>query len=245
MKKLVFLFLILSIPKISAQQNGIAYYSKKVITEPIINNASTSNNEIREQMKLINKSANELSFRLEFNSNKSRFLGDKQISKPNDGLNLKMAEIVTNYNDIIFYDKSLKEITKKTEFAGQKFLVITNTKMNDWHLSKETIKINKYTCYKAIKKEIIEGRWGSKTIDIVAWYTPEIPVNYGPDGYLGLPGLILQLERNNIITYLTKISFGSNLEIEKPKKGKKVTKEEFDKIVKEIVSNRKANYSDN
>ena len=29
-----------------------------------------------------------------------------------------------------------------------------------------------------------------KTIEVVAWYTLQVPVNQGPDGYWGLPGLI-------------------------------------------------------
>ena len=33
-----------------------------------------------------------------------------------------------------------------------------------------------------------------KTIDIVAWYTPQIPVSHGPAEFGGLPGLILELK---------------------------------------------------
>ena len=32
-----------------------------------------------------------------------------------------------------------------------------------------------------------------KTIEVTAWYTPEIPINQGPADYWGLPGLILEV----------------------------------------------------
>ena len=41
---------------------------------------------------------------------------------------------------------------------------------------------------------------------IEAWYTPEIPMPYGPIGYGGLPGLILQLERSHVIFIAKEIT---------------------------------------
>jgi GLPGLI family protein len=38
-----------------------------------------------------------------------------------------------------------------------------------------------------------------KEITITAWYTPEIPVNQGPEGYWGLPGLILEVNDGKTI----------------------------------------------
>ena len=52
---------------------------------------------------------------------------------------------------------------------------------------------------------------------------------FGPIGYAGLPGVILELEARNYKYYATKINLNPKKEIKitKPTKGKKVTQEEF------------------
>ena len=74
---------------------------------------------------------------------------------------------------------------------------------------------------------------------VTAWFTPQIPVPVGPNGYSQLPGLIIQLEiggPDNIITAteisLKKLEKGT---IEQPKGGKKVNRAEFKKIQKEKI----------
>lgn len=72
-----------------------------------------------------------------------------------------------------------------------------------------------------------------KTIEVVAWYSPQIPVNQGPDGYWGLPGLILEVNADRTTILCTKIILNpeEKEEIEKPKKGNEVTQAEYSEIV--------------
>ncbi|MDO5616595.1 MAG: GLPGLI family protein [Cruoricaptor ignavus] len=58
-----------------------------------------------------------------------------------------------------------------------------------WEITNEEKKINDFTCYKAMGK--FRGR------EYVVWFTPEIPVPYGPWKLGGLPGLILEAEETN------------------------------------------------
>lgn len=72
-----------------------------------------------------------------------------------------------------------------------------------------------------------------KTIEVVAWYTPQIPVNQGPDDYWGLPGLILEVKADRTIILCTKIVLNPEIkdEIEKPTKGEEVTQSEYTEII--------------
>ena len=72
-----------------------------------------------------------------------------------------------------------------------------------------------------------------KTIEVVAWYTPQIPINQGPDDYWGLPGLILEVTADRTIILCTKIVMNpeEKEDIEKPRKGDVVTQEEYTKII--------------
>ena len=75
-----------------------------------------------------------------------------------------------------------------------------SVRMKDWELTNETKDIDGYTCYKAVHKEFIQRSQTYRTS--TAWYTLDIPVPYGPAGFGGLPGLILELQYGNRVIYI-------------------------------------------
>ena len=72
-----------------------------------------------------------------------------------------------------------------------------------------------------------------KTIEITAWYTPQIPINQGPDSYWGLPGLILEVNADRTTILCTKIVMNPEEKetLNKPEKGEVVTQAEYTKII--------------
>jgi GLPGLI family protein len=72
-----------------------------------------------------------------------------------------------------------------------------------------------------------------KEITITAWYTPEIPVSQGPEGYWGLPGLILEVNDGKTTILCSKVVLNpkEKAEIKAPSKGKVVSQNEYDEIV--------------
>lgn len=149
------------------------------------------------------------------------------------------------------------------EFMGKEFLVKDSLPKLEWKLEGETKQIGGYTCYKATalkpvsqsdfrnfrtKKEEAKKEKPAekekktnfmddfeipKEINITAWYAPEIPVNQGPEGYWGLPGLILEVSDDKTVILCSKIVLNSKekAEIKAPSKGKVVTQKEYDEIV--------------
>lgn len=72
-----------------------------------------------------------------------------------------------------------------------------------------------------------------KEVVVTAWYTPEIPVNQGPESYWGLPGLILEVSDGKTIILCSKVVMNTKekADIKAPKAGKEVTQKEYDEIV--------------
>ena len=146
--------------------------------------------------------------------------------------------IIETPDNQLYKNLKEKEIYEKQEFFGRDFLVTGDMEVFQWKLILEEKDILGYTCQKAVFED--------EENKVVAWYTPQIPVPNGPMHYGQLPGMILELEINNGKTHLlaSEITL-DKLEqgvIEKPKKGKKVGREEFEKIVSEKMKEMEEEY---
>lgn len=124
----------------------------------------------------------------------------------------------------------------------------------EWELGSETKQIGNYTCFKATllkdadpldisnfrgrgkeddqekdSKDDGASEKEKKQILVTAWYTPQVPVSNGPGEYWGLPGLILEINSGKTTILCTEIVMNPSEKetIEAPKKGKKITREEF------------------
>jgi GLPGLI family protein len=79
---------------------------------------------------------------------------------------------------------------------------------------------------------------------IEAWYTPQLPLAHGPSEYWGLPGLILEVSAGNTTMLCYKITMNPEEkdEIEAPRKGKEITKRDYQETIvekmKEFRDNR-------
>ncbi len=71
-----------------------------------------------------------------------------------------------------------------------------------------------------------------RSVIVTAWYTMDIPVSSGPNLYGGLPGLILEISDDNTTILCTKVVLNpkDKIAIKAPKKGKKVSQNEFNTI---------------
>ncbi len=83
-----------------------------------------------------------------------------------------------------------------------------------------------------------------KTIEVTAWFTPQIPLGHGPAEYAGLPGLILELNADRTTLLCSKIVMNPKdlPAIEAPDKGTVVTQDEFETIVKEKTQEMRDNW---
>ncbi len=139
--------------------------------------------------------------------------------------------------DIIYHNIDSKKLTEQRDFMTRKFLIEAQTDTIKWRLTGKQKMILNYMCMEA---ELVNSP--KKTI---AWFTPIIPVQSGPDGFAGLPGLILSVDIDNGKTILNATSVElkpiASSDLVVPKEGKKVTRSEYDKMVADKMKEMQEN----
>lgn len=140
-----------------------------------------------------------------------------------------------------YTDNSNNSIIEMNQYLG-------NIKHNpiNWKVTNKTKKIGGYKCYQAIATEELYSRQGfTYCKKVIAWFTPEIPLNFGPKYYNGLPGLILEIDRDKFTLRATKINLNpekKDLKIKKLNKDDQIiTQEEAHNRIKELEEDRKSN----
>lgn len=183
--------------------------------------------------KLI-KNDNTPQYRLVFNEKESFFEKEKKV-EAFDKKKMSLTEIMIGKGSY-YTNIETKNILLQKQAYGERFII--SIKQKKWKITQETKKIGDYLCHKATTTKMVEGRWGKKILNVSAWFTSKIPVNYGPKNYQGLPGLILELNENGIVYTVAKITLNpkKNISIIKPTQGKKVTNEEYHKISRKMFN---------
>ena len=80
-----------------------------------------------------------------------------------------------------------------------------------------------------------------KEVDVVAWYADDIISPVGPESHGQLPGVIMQLDVDNSAVVYTATEVKKSVdqkELKEPKKGKVVTRQEYMKLMTDLMSNQ-------
>jgi GLPGLI family protein len=256
MKKLIFSFLLvicLSIAAIAQMKEGKISYERKInmhrfITDP--------------EMKARIPEFRTDKFELLFTEQASLFrtVVDDEAPDPfaNNGgdrgggprFMMRMPETST-YTDIA----TQMQYESRAMFE-KTFLVIDSMKQNKWKISGETKTIAKYLCKKATTMvaapQQVRMRFGNgprseedtaaapkpKEVELVVWYTEDIPVSVGPDNYAGLPGAIMEVDTDNGSNVIVATEVSTKFpkkELVQPTKGDKMNRAQFQDAMKKIM----------
>lgn len=222
--------------------------------------------EQKKQVKARMKNRLEKTYVLSFNKSESFFKEDEKLDAMSGatdswGKNFAQGDSYKNVKD--------NALVQSQEFYGKKFLVKDKLQQIDWQMGTETKQIGNYTCFKAMallpsddltwynfswdrirREETKVDSTGATVIpeipmtQVIAWYSPQIPVSHGPSEFWGLPGLILEVSAGDTTMLCSKIVMNpeEKTEIIAPDKGKEITKADYQKTVvekmKEFRNNR-------
>jgi len=150
---------------------------------------------------------------------------DEVVESGDAMIKIKMTEP----DNKLYTNLDKKVQIEQKEFMTRIFLIEGQVPEHSWKMTGQQKMILDFPCQEA-SLEMDSTR-------ISAWFTPAIPVPAGPGEYGSLPGLILAVdidEGKRVITARTVESLEPTSEnLQKPKKGKKVTQEEYEAIVAE------------
>ena len=218
--------------------------------------------EIKKMIEERMKGMFEKTFILNFDRSASIYKEEEKLDAPGTSGNMRMMSSMMGGGGTYYKNVKEKVYSVDKEFMGKEFLVKDVLPTLEWKMESETKLVGGYTCYKATAVKPVDGSdfrnmrakeekkddkkeekaqttnfmddfEMPKEVVITAWYTPEIPVNQGPEGYWGLPGLILEVNDGKTIILCSKVVMNTKekAEIKAPSKGKEVTQKEYDEIV--------------
>ena len=252
----------------SQNYKGKAFYQTKMTIPNITSEDKNITPEIAALIQEKLKKNFEKSFVLTFTSSESLYEEQEELGKQdvNSGINI-MTFGGGNKGKLYKNLKTSMSLSEEDLF-GKEFLVSNPLEKLNWKITGETKKIGDYFCQKAIcvipvtaeQRKLYEERKRKNStknhtfitteptdVNLVAWFTSDIPISNGPNSYGGLPGLILELNDGNTVYLCNKIVLNTkgDFEIKVPNKGKKVTKKEFDVLIKEKTEEMTSGRGDN
>lgn len=132
----------------------------------------------------------------------------------------------------IYIDMAKDSVFAQKYIVDKLFLIKDKYKPCEWTLTNEKKTINGKECTKAT---------ATGNIPVTAWFCTDIPLSVGPLGYLGLPGIVMQLDTPTYSYVLQEmVNLKETPTFEVPTKGKVLTQEEFNKLEAEKIKSRGA-----
>lgn len=202
--------------------------------------ASKISPEIRKQLEDQLRQQSQQEYTLNFNRHESTYKQNEKLAAPTPSSN-GITITLSDGTDLRYKNIQEGRYTNQTELYGKQFLIQDSLKVQNWELLNETKNIGDYTCFKAqLKTEVKSLKTTEDGFETVmkekittAWYTPQIPISNGPGEFGGLPGLILEINDGKLTLICSKIVINpeETIHINEPKRGKKVSQEEFNDIV--------------
>ena len=266
MKKILLLLFVTTFSFAQEFQGKAYYFSKTILNgklqveDPGVKGGMDPAMEKAFQEAL--KKASEKNYLLTFNKSECIYEQEQQLEKPKSVAGeMSISVSFSSSEGKKYINAKDKTSSTEDEIFGNEFLIVEPIEKPNWELVDESKKIGDYTCFKAkllipvsekqkkeyeefLKKEEIKSSLFKmeepKDKTITAWYTPEIPVSFGPNNYWGLPGLILEINEPELIILCSKVALNTKgATIKVPNKGQKVSQKEFDAIQKKKYDSMK------
>lgn len=220
MKTILFSVLLVTICSTHAQKSGMIDYQITVNTHKFMTGEYEKYKEFVPEFK---------------ESNKLLFFNEEYALYENKPIEVTSAEQSGggwgNYNpdNKRYTEVKTNALLLQLDMMGKKFLVSDSVETIKWKMTGKSKMIDNRPC--------ISAEYSDTMSTYTAWFTPTIPVQLGPEHYGQLPGMILEVTNADTSVHIKAIDIQlrdlEEDEIKKPKKGKEMTRAEFDAMIEE------------
>lgn len=226
------LFLFLFIIGFSYSQNNITITYKKFINDnfSIKKDASSL---LKSKFNLLKKTISIPTYQLIIDKDKSKFKLEEILELDRD-ISLKEAIYTLNGKSTFYIDIKKDSIFEYSEYNGKTFFVRYPISNYTWKIKDSTKTILGYQCFKATTVINIDDLRGKYSFNYYAWFTPELPANFGPADLRGLPGAILEAGTKSFYYKATKVSY-KNKSVNLPKL-KSITELEYEDYFRKALN---------
>jgi len=171
---------------------------------------------------------------LHFNATESKYENSEEEAEPgNEGWSDRKETFFMkrNFKDYTLYDG----IT----LLGKTYLIHDSIVPPAWKIMNDMKEVAGHICMNASLNDTLRKQ------NTIVWFALDMPVSAGPDRFIGLPGIILEVDINNGALVMTadKIDLTPlTTELETPAKikGKKITMAEYNNLLEKQIKERKA-----
>lgn len=234
-KAVLCIFYLGSIPNLYAQTAyKVTYYIAELKLQGSIDNLDERGKRLTKQVIDYSKGVNYILIASQDDSYfESEDILRIENDSPLDDILSRMAKRFTSFNKMVYADHNQDSIVFVRNIVNQDFTVKRNYFNFNWTLTKETKKILGFDAKKA------EGNYydpvTNKELKVEAWFIPSIPLQSGPDIFMGLPGLIAEVNLNGAVVTMKKIEPNLNLDIKKLDGSKAMNQKEYEDLIKNLT----------
>lgn len=171
---------------------------------------------------------------LHFNATESKYENSEEEAEPgNEGWSdrKEIFFMKCNFKDNTLYDG--------LTLLGKTYLIHDSIVPPKWKIMNDMKEVAGHICMNASMNDTLRKQ------NTIVWFALDMPLSSGPDRFIGLPGIILEVDVNNGALIMTAdkidmLPLTTELDVPAKLKGKKVTMSEYTKLIEKQIKERKA-----
>lgn len=257
LSKLLLLLITLLYQQVGHTQNGslqgIATY-KTAATINLGGDSTISHSEQAMMQAQVRKLLQQ-EYTLSFNGEESNYKQVEKLNNNNTAQSGGMMVRVANSSSLVYKNTKKKRYVEDANLFGKPFLIDDKLEVPAWTMTGKTKQIGKYECQQAIyyresritelDTQSGEAKEVVSQVEVLAWFTTEIPVNHGPSEFWGLPGLILEVNNGNATIICSDVVLNPQapVQIKIPKGGKTITRAKYTQMREEKMKEIQLQYN--